>query len=913
MKRKLFLLFSLFILVISLCSCNKEHVHVFEEGICSCGEKEVKNVYSICFKDINGDIIEIVEVEEGKDASLPDAPLIDGFIFVSWSDDCIDVREDMEVYPIYEKEKIVVGKDKLYKSLQDAIDNSVDGDIIYIESGVFEGAVIDKSVEIRGSNYNISANANRVSESIFTSDIVINASDVIINGVSLTENAKFTFDGLTCDVDNIQFYNCKIFNSTVNDNFKRDVAPFNLVSNNNYFIKNVLIDDCLVDAISIGRPMAIYIVDVDGLIVRNSFFLGGNRKISYNDAIKVDDNENANSLFGIRGDVIIENNVFKNYYQYAIWFREYGNGSYLIKNNFFENIGQNLDSHAAVNFIKGIDLSDVEINVLNNSVKNGNMLFRIDDLELGDARFVCNVNNNVLIECSSTFFIKNSVEGLMINAQGNYYGEDVYVDKFYGDVDYSNYYEEYYDVLGFERIDLFASSKAYLEVGEEMGIDYQCFGFDPSEVKWRSLDESIALVNQDGIVCAVGEGSVEIVCFVDGLGISNSIMIEVYEDIDDLEEVELFLLSIMNTYSYSSTAANSRKNYGFVNPYYYSLYRSATAYLFEDLIIDEDSYVRHGLESLVNNRVEYITIHDTWALTELNAAGLADFFVNDETSIHYTVGNDGIYNIIRLGEKAAHAGDGKYRAYALEKTNVLAGDDKPVITMIDGCFAINGVKTDLRPYVDQEGTILDMNDYTSDQITYSGIRCVVGDDGYYYLGKTYFNETYKTISNFGGNANSIGIEMESLVGTDFFLNIHRTAKLVAMLLDKYDLSTDDVKMHNYFSGKNCAQLLKNNLKYELDYQIDKHNIEDILWDEFLYMCDVELKMREYCEKYSFEFISSDESILTNSGRVIDHRVNSVCVPYSIRITNLESGEISYINSSIVVPSALDIDVCFNIN
>jgi hypothetical protein len=69
----------------------------------------------------------------------------------------------------------------------------------------------------------------------------------------------------------------------------------------------------------------------------------------------------------------------------------------------------------------------------------------------------------------------------------------------------------------------------------------------------------------------------------------------------------------------------------------------------------------------------------------LNAAGLADFFVNDKTSVHYTVGNDGIYNIIRLGEKAAHAGDGKYRAYALEKTNVLAGADKPVITMIDGC------------------------------------------------------------------------------------------------------------------------------------------------------------------------------------------------------------------------------------
>ena len=38
-----------------------------------------------------------------------------------------------------------------------------------------------------------------------------------------------------------------------------------------------------------------------------------------------------------------ENNVFKNYYQYAIWFREYGNGSYLIKNNFLDMMGKKRD------------------------------------------------------------------------------------------------------------------------------------------------------------------------------------------------------------------------------------------------------------------------------------------------------------------------------------------------------------------------------------------------------------------------------------------------------------------------------------------------------------------------------------------------------------------------------------------
>ena len=152
----------------------------------------------------------------------------------------------------------------------------------------------------------------------------------------------------------------------------------------------------------------------------------------------------------------------------------------------------------------------------------------------------------------------------------------------------------------------------------------------------------------------------------------------------------------MNNFSSSVTAATSRTNYGLTNPYYYSLYRSATSFLFEDLDIDTDSYARDGLATLVNDKVEYITIHDTWALNK-NGEELAQFFLNDETSVHYTVGNDGIFQIIRLTDKGAHAGDSPYRAYALDKTEVVATTDHPVITMIDGYFAINGIKTNLRP------------------------------------------------------------------------------------------------------------------------------------------------------------------------------------------------------------------------
>ena len=105
--------------------------------------------------------------------------------------------------------------------------------------------------------------------------------------------------------------------------------------------------------------------------------------------------------------------------------------------------------------------------------------------------------------------------------------------------------------------------------------------------------------------------------------------------------------------------------------------------------------------------------------------------------------------------------------------------------------------------------------------------------------------------------------MASQKGTDFYLNMHKTAKLVAMLMNMFNLTTNDVKMHNYFSGKNCAQLLKNNLKYEYNYQIDKHNMEDTLWDEFLDMCDAELMMLKFSEKYNVEFpIKREETLPT---------------------------------------------------
>lgn len=59
----------------------------------------------------------------------------------------------------------------------------------------------------------------------------------------------------------------------------------------------------------------------------------------------------------------------------------------------------------------------------------------------------------------------------------------------------------------------------------------------------------------------------------------------------------------------------------------------------------------------------------------------------------------------------------------------------------------------------------------------------------------------------GGNRNGIGIELCVNEGSDFDRTMHNAAILTAYLLDKYDLTIDDVKKHQDFSGKICPSTI----------------------------------------------------------------------------------------------------------
>ena len=453
------------------------------------------------------------------------------------------------------------------------------------------------------------------------------------------------------------------------------------------------------------------------------------------------------------------------------------------------------------------------------------------------------------------------------------------------------------------RINIASNGSSALEIGGNVQLEATVEGTAKGNLEFSSSDATVASVDETGKVTALKAGTAVITAGINGTSTKTEITITV-KDGATLDEVTKYVMSIMRLQAFTSGAYDYDD---YDKQYFYQINRGASWFLFEDLNINNTYKRTFSEDRTFRDGVKYICIHDTGNMAKgATAAANAQYFMTADTSIHFVTGNDGIYAGVDLTQRAGHAGDGTDRYYALEKTNVPVSEGKPVITMINGNFAINGIETDCRPYEDHEGTVKTSTNYKTEQITYSGIRCVAGEDGYYYLGKTYFNTTYQLISNFGGNAASIGIESAVNEGTDYYWTMQRTAKLVASLLDQFDLTIDDVKMHNFFSGKNCAQVMKNNYRYGLDYRQDKWDMKDTLWGEFLELVEIESKMFEYSKNYSFQFESYNTKLLDNSGRVVGHENTQTEVKYKVTITNNTTFAETSFEGAVLIPSIYDL-------
>lgn len=272
---------------------------------------------------------------------------------------------------------------------------------------------------------------------------------------------------------------------------------------------------------------------------------------------------------------------------------------------------------------------------------------------------------------------------------------------------------------------------------------------------------------------------------------------------------------------------------------------------------------------------EYITVHDT-ANNNANAKAHIGYLEGGGggTSWHYTIDDEYACHHVPDNENAFHAGDGRNRFFDLVDTGLKATAIKPIVTLKDGYWHLNGQNTGLRPYTDQAGTIPDSINWTTDYINQMGILVEIGENGNWYMGKTWYSKDYDLIGNFGGNNNSVGIESSVHKGTDYATTVRHLAILVAKLTIDWDLPVSRVKGHHYFSGKGCPN------------QIMQANY----WEEFLNLVALEKFAQQNYKDYTFNWTSLSSN-LDAQGKISLSAKAGDELSYSLSVLNASNQEV----------------------
>ena len=270
---------------------------------------------------------------------------------------------------------------------------------------------------------------------------------------------------------------------------------------------------------------------------------------------------------------------------------------------------------------------------------------------------------------------------------------------------------------------------------------------------------------------------------------------------------------------------------------------------------------------IVRETTEYITVHDTGNTSSgANAEMHRRYITNlnnsaDSTAIswNFVVDQDQIIQHLPSNEVAWHAGDGGSVKLTFTDTGIKYNGIVDW-SIIDNYYAINGKKTSIPIPSDAQNK--------SYKIPTLGFNYKVGSNGNVWMGNTYYNSSYNTISNRGGNLNSVGIESCVNEGSDYTQTMRLLAKLVAGLCIEYNLTTDRVKQHNTFSGKNCPQVLRENNR----------------WDEFMILVKLNYFAMSQLKDCKIEYKSLTPEIMDDNGKILKKVDNGVVVRYEIKVT-----------------------------
>ena len=258
---------------------------------------------------------------------------------------------------------------------------------------------------------------------------------------------------------------------------------------------------------------------------------------------------------------------------------------------------------------------------------------------------------------------------------------------------------------------------------------------------------------------------------------------------------------------------------------------------------------------------EFIVMHDTGSLIDADGWATHMLTSDRDASWHFTVSDTVTYQHIPLDEVAWHAGCGAGAStiYKLSNTGIKYTKETPEITINkeDGYYYINGQKSIILAPI-FEGTI-----YTD--ITPAGIYTEIGSDGNYWMNSTYYNDTYKLVSNYGGNTNGIGLETCINAGVKYTEVMRTSANLVAHLLSMYGLSIHRVLQHRNFSGKVCPQTM----------------IRMNTYDDFLEMIETQYFLIKHFPGLDISYESANSDLLDNKGYLLSYVTEDTDVTYTV--------------------------------
>ena len=440
------------------------------------------------------------------------------------------------------------------------------------------------------------------------------------------------------------------------------------------------------------------------------------------------------------------------------------------------------------------------------------------------------------------------------------------------------------EVKAIERMKVDFEDIQVLAVNDNAQLNVEVFGTTNTPT-FTSSDESILTITDAGAIVALSEGSVDVTVT---LSENTEEVFHIYVYSDQTDPLLTYLLKQSKGVIDHDLITYIGSNDGSLD-YEHLIGESVNNYLFNEILditqnripTTNGNYTGDTMSS-----IEWIVIHDT-ANTGTSATAQANSNwaknpANSSSSWHYTVGNDGYFQQLEDTMVAWHAGDGTSVEFAFYKTDIVADEMFPYVSVSDdGYYEIDGVKTSIAAPLVNGATA------TTEDIVTNGIRAIIGDDGYYYLPLTYQTSGYGGhIAMHGGNLNSIGIESAVNKGSDVWLTWQKSAKLIASLLITHDLSIDRVVTHNHFSGKTCPRTM----------------MESNHLDDFYEMIEAEYEIMSQYSNYTIEF-ESNSSLIDDQGRIVEIPDVDTVVDYTITITTPDNQTFS-VNLSTVVKGIL---------